>query len=145
MSDPRDRILAIVSKACFGSDDPCDVCAQRADAVMAVVQPALDERDAEMERLRAHILDIDAHATPYGDIPTDPGYTGVYLLTAGALHRALGTIGHTAPSCQAEAAIARAKELARRWRLTRSRVNRACARDLEAALDQHGDQEGSGT
>lgn len=58
---------------------------------------------AENERLRAHILDIDAHATPYGDIPDEPGWVGTYLLTAGALHRALGKIGHSAPSCDAEA------------------------------------------
>lgn len=63
--------------------------------------------ERERDRLRDHILDIDAHATPYGDLPDDPGYVGVYLLTAGALHRALGTIGHTAPSCQAEALLRR--------------------------------------
>lgn len=60
----------------------------------------------EVDRLRTHILDIAAHATPYGDIPDDPGYVGTYLLSAGALHRALGTIGHTAPSCEAEAELA---------------------------------------
>jgi len=76
------------------------------------------ELEAENERLRAHILDIDAHATPFGDIPDDPGYTGVYLLTAGALHRALGKIGHTAPSCQAEAERDAARaELAQRGEL----------------------------
>ena len=58
---------------------------------------------AEVVKLRQHILDIDAHATPYGDLPDDPGYVGTYLVTAGALHRALGTIGHGAPNCQAEA------------------------------------------
>jgi hypothetical protein len=58
-----------------------------------------DERDT----LKAAILDIDAHATPYGDIPDEPGYVGTYLVTAGSLHRALGKIGHTAPKCQAEA------------------------------------------
>jgi hypothetical protein len=62
-----------------------------------------DEAIAERDRLREHILDIDAHATPYGDIPDEPGWVGTYLLTAGALHRALGKIGHTAPSCRAEA------------------------------------------
>jgi hypothetical protein len=61
---------------------------------------------AQRDQLRGHILDIDAHATPYGDIPDDPGWTGTYLLTAGALHRALGKIGHSAPSCQAEAELA---------------------------------------
>lgn len=66
----------------------------------------LDQLTAELDQLRQHILDIDAHATPYGDIPNDPGYVGTYLLTAGALHRALGKIGHTAPKCEAEAALA---------------------------------------
>lgn len=59
--------------------------------------------NAELDKLRGHILDIDAHATPFGDLPDDPGYVGMYLVTAGALHRALGKIGHTAPSCTAEA------------------------------------------
>jgi hypothetical protein len=61
------------------------------------------QTEAEVARLRDHIADIDAHATPYGDLPEDPGYVGTYLLTAGALHRALGTLGHSAPSCTAEA------------------------------------------
>lgn len=76
------------------------------DAYAGQVQRQRDEARAEIERLRAHILDIDAHATPYGDLPDEPGYVGTYLLTAGALHRALGTIGHSAVSCQAEAELA---------------------------------------
>lgn len=72
------------------------------DAVLALQGDAATERD----QLRAALLDIDAHATPYGDIPDDPGWVGTYLVTAGALHRALGKIGHTAPSCAAEAALA---------------------------------------
>lgn len=67
------------------------------------VAPAVERLIGEVRRLREHILDIDAHATPYGDIPDEPGYAGTYLLTAGALHRALGRIGHSAPCCQAEA------------------------------------------
>lgn len=63
----------------------------------------VDQLRAEPNTLRQHILDIDAHATPYADLPDDPGYVGVYLVTAGALHRALGKIGHSAPKCQAEA------------------------------------------
>jgi len=62
--------------------------------------------EAEVAQLRAHILNIDAHATPYGDLPDDPGYAGTYLLTAGALHRAIGKVGHTSPSCTAEAELA---------------------------------------
>jgi DNA repair exonuclease SbcCD ATPase subunit len=62
--------------------------------------------EAERDRLKAHILDIDAHATPYGDLPDEPGYVGTYLLTAGALHRALGMVGHASASCEAEAELA---------------------------------------
>jgi hypothetical protein len=58
---------------------------------------------AEVADLKQRILDIDAHATPYGDIPDEPGWVGTYLVTAGALHRALGKVGHSAPKCQAEA------------------------------------------
>jgi hypothetical protein len=67
----------------------------------------LAQARAEVERLRAAILDIDSHATPYGDLPEEPGYVGTYLVTAGALHRALGKIGHTAPKCTAEAQVER--------------------------------------
>lgn len=73
------------------------------NALLVNDQMELAKAKQETERLRGHILDIDAHATPYGDLPQDPGYVGTYLLTAGALHRALGKIGHTAPSCAAEA------------------------------------------
>lgn len=71
-----------------------------------VLPPLLRERDA----LRQHILDIDAHATPYGDIPDEPGWVGTYLVTAGSLHRALGKIGHSAPRCEAEAALQRVRD-----------------------------------
>jgi len=77
---------------------------EASDGYHAGAVKLIEERD----QLRQHILDIDAHATPYGDLPEDPGYVGVYLLSAGALHRALGKIGHTAPNCQAEADLAEA-------------------------------------
>lgn len=57
----------------------------------------------KLHEAHAAVLDIDAHATPYGDIPDEPGWVGTYLVTAGALHRALGKVGHSAPKCQAEA------------------------------------------
>lgn len=82
---------------------------QRAEAHETVLREnaVLHQLNLELEResraLKEHILDIDAHATPYGDIPEEPGWIGTYLVTAGALHRALGKIGHSAPSCQAEA------------------------------------------
>lgn len=82
------------------------------DALLSVPNPELDRLSQENNQLRQHILDIDAHATPYGDIPDDPGHVGTYLVTAGALHRALGKIGHTAPKCEAEAAVKRVKQLA---------------------------------
>jgi hypothetical protein len=89
----------------------------------------------ELERLRAHVLDIAAHATPYGDIPDDPGYVGTYLLTAGALHRALGTIGHTAPSCQAEAERDEQARDRHRWR-TRAEQAEAERDALKAELER---------
>lgn len=61
--------------------------------------------DIEYHDLKEAVLDIAAHATPYGDIPDDPGWVGVYLVSAGALHRALGILGYSAPSCQAEARV----------------------------------------
>jgi hypothetical protein len=76
---------------------------ERAEEVAEDFKAFADAAVARAEKAEAHILDIDAHATPFGDIPDEPGYVGTYLLTAGALHRALGTIGHTAPSCEAEA------------------------------------------
>ena len=50
----------------------------------------------ENKRLRAAILDIDAHARPLDD---DDGFVaGGYLVSIGALHRALALTG-TAPPC----------------------------------------------
>lgn len=59
------------------------------------------ELEKECDTLRAHILDIDAHATPVGE-DEDGFVTGGYLISVGALHRALGKVGHSAPSCEAE-------------------------------------------
>lgn len=55
----------------------------------------------ESARLRAAVLDIDAHATPIGLAdPDDPdGNPAYYAVTVGSLHRALGIIGHTAARC----------------------------------------------
>lgn len=54
------------------------------------------ELDAENERLRLAILDIDAHATPLGE--DDDGFVSVgYAISVGCLHRALGLVGHSAP------------------------------------------------
>lgn len=77
------------------------------DDVPSAMQDDLHDR---LDELREAILDIDAHATPFGDIPDEPGWVGRYLVTAGALHRALGKIGRAAPSCQAEAECARLRE-----------------------------------
>lgn len=143
--DLREQIAEKV-EAWFNEPDDLapndEMSRQVTDAVMAVVQP-------EIDRLRAHILDIDAHATPYGDIPDDPGYTGVYLVTAGALHRALGTIGHSAPKCQAEAVIKRvsahlAEYETGDWgaRGTLVKIRAEITPTIEA-LDQPGDQEGT--
>lgn len=48
----------------------------------------------EKQRLVEAILDIDSHATPLGEDPD--GFTADgYFVTLGALHRALGLIGHS--------------------------------------------------
>lgn len=51
-----------------------------------------------IERLRAAILDIDAHATPYGE-DSDGFVSGGYFITVGSLHRALGVVGHSTAKC----------------------------------------------
>ena len=73
----------------------------------------LDQLYNERDRFKAAILDIDAHATPIGLAnPNDPdGNPHHYAVTVGALHRALGKVGHTAAPCTAEAAIARVHQL----------------------------------
>ena len=53
---------------------------------------ALDAKDAENERLRDAILDIDAHAAPLGE--DDDGFVaGGYVVSVGSLHRALALTG----------------------------------------------------
>lgn len=44
------------------------------------------------------ILDIAAHATPYGE-DEDGFVNGGYLVSVGAIHRALGVVGHSAAPC----------------------------------------------
>ena len=51
----------------------------------------LYEANQKIERLRGHILDIDAHATPLGS--DDDGFVATgYAISVGCLHRALGAI-----------------------------------------------------
>lgn len=45
------------------------------------------------------ILDIAAHATPFGE-DADGFVNGGYLVSVGAIHRALGVVGHTAAPCE---------------------------------------------
>lgn len=96
LAEAREQVAALESYR--------QLAREASDGYHAGAAKLIEERD----QLRQHILDIDAHATPYGDLPEDPGDVGVYLLSAGALHRALGKIGHTAPNCQAEAQLAEA-------------------------------------
>lgn len=72
-----------------------------------------DRAEADRDRLKAAILDIDAHATPIGIAnPNDPdGNPHHYAVTVGALHRALGKVGHTAAPCTAEAVVDRVRTL----------------------------------
>lgn len=59
----------------------------------------LDALRSECDRLRAAILDIDAHATGIGE--DEHGFVSKgYVVTIGALHRALGVVGHPAVKCR---------------------------------------------
>jgi len=73
----------------------------------------VDRLTAERDRLIDAIRDIDAHATPFGLAdPEDPdGNPHHYVLTVGALHRALGAAEGraTAAKCGAEAALERVR------------------------------------
>lgn len=102
--DPK-SVLRWGTKDEYGIEVHFETDAHRAQ--VAALRAEIAALAAERDQLRAHILDIDAHATPYGDLPEEPGFVGTYLLTAGALHRALGTIGHSSPSCAAEAELER--------------------------------------
>ena len=76
-----------------GSDgpDPCPHCTPAAGSSSPDVTALADE-------LRNAILDIDAHATPFGT--DDDGFvSGGYLISVGSLHRALGVVGHSAAKC----------------------------------------------
>lgn len=58
----------------------------------------LDDGTDFADELRNAILDIDAHATPFGT--DDDGFvSGGYLISVGSLHRALGVVGHSAAKC----------------------------------------------
>lgn len=57
---------------------------------------------ALLERARAAILDIDAHAAPFGE-DADGFVTGGYIISVGSLHRALGVVGHSSRKCTPDA------------------------------------------
>lgn len=84
---------------------------------LAAAIASLGKSETELAAFRAAILDIDAHATPIGlaDANDPDGNPHHYAVTVGALHRALGKIGHTAAPCTAEAAVARVQALADQW------------------------------
>ncbi len=69
----------------------------------------------QLALLRQAVLDIDAHATPVGQADPDDPDAGPhhYIVTVGALHRALGKVGHTAPACPAEASVERVRNYLR--------------------------------
>lgn len=99
----RDELVAHLSARAAVAEakvEHAEAGAELSSERLAEVRQELAEARAEGEQFRQHILDIDAHATPYEDLPDDPGYVGLYLLTSGALHRALGKVGHTAVPCQ---------------------------------------------
>jgi hypothetical protein len=67
--------------------------------LIAQLQHRILSLEGERERLKAAILDIDAHATPLGE--DDDGFVSIgYAVSVGSIHRALGLVGHTAPKCR---------------------------------------------
>ena len=51
-----------------------------------------------LQKFKAAILDIDAHATPLGE--DDEGFVAIgYAISVGSLHRALGLVGHSSARC----------------------------------------------
>ena len=57
-----------------------------------------EQAEARETALKAAILDIDAHAAPFGD-DADGFVTGGYIISTGCLHRALGVVGHSSRKC----------------------------------------------
>ena len=83
--------------------DASSITDDELDALYARAERA----ETQAREYRQRILDIDAHATAYGVREGDfDGSPTAYLITVGSLRRALGTVGHTAPPCDAEARLA---------------------------------------
>jgi hypothetical protein len=57
-----------------------------------------NEAEVAEGRALAAILDIAAHATPFGE-DEDGFVNGGYLVSVGAIHRALGVVGHSVAPC----------------------------------------------
>lgn len=75
---------SVVCPACGDSHGPSVTCTQ------PYQRPCV-----QCERLKAAILDIDAHAVALGE--DKDGWTSIgYFVSIGALHRALGVAGHPA-------------------------------------------------
>ena len=78
----------------------CENCANAYDEGYTAGHTAENARPREqVEALKAAVLDIDAHATPLGE-DEDGFTTGGYIVSVGALHRALGVVGHAARKCK---------------------------------------------
>ena len=78
----------------------CENCANAYDEGYTAGHNAENARLREQaEALKAAVLDIDAHSTAMGE-DTDGFTTGGYIVSVGALHRALGVVGHAARKCK---------------------------------------------
>lgn len=89
----RERHARCDLRACASYDPHCFTCGA------STVWPC--DTIAVLVALEAAILDIDAHATPLAE--DEGGFTtGGYLVSVGALHRALGVVGHTVRKCSPE-------------------------------------------
>lgn len=93
------------------------------------------------DELRNAILDIDAHATPFGT--DDDGFvSGGYLISVGSLHRALGVVGHSAAKCGGCRNCWTLDQWKAEEQLLRDELEAQAARitELEAAIRVHRDR-----
>src|SRR5260221_62628 len=114
MTRTLDQLLDEHGFATTGTEPPeireiLDPWIQTARAAARLVAQAWAEQEGAA--LRAAIRDIDAHATPVGLLDeNDPeGSPAHYLVTTGALHRAIGKVG-AAAKCEAEAELSALRE-----------------------------------
>jgi hypothetical protein len=122
-----DALVAVL--ALFGVD--WITITEGLEEVVDVVRARVDRLTRERDEARAAIADIDRHATPIGLLHEDDpeGSPHHYIVTVGALHRALGK-AYTAEPCEAERLRLRAEVARLRGELAGASDMATTARDF---------------